>query len=318
MGDVFYARQLKRGAGDLDAVRQLAAFAEDHAIDYTLDAPMAEYASFRIGGPADILLEPADRDGLAQILRFCGERAVPYEVIGKGSDILVSDEGIRGAVIHMGSRFARLHMTGDVVYSDAGVSLASLCNYAKENGFTGLEFAYGIPGSVGGGVYMNAGAYGGEIGDVLIETEHLNADGGFGGLKGPELAMSYRRSPYTDGDRIVTGAYFRLRRGDPAEIEARMAELIQRRFEKQPMDLPSAGSTFKRPEGAFAAELIDRCGLKGFRIGGAEVSEKHAGFVINRGGATCREVLALIEHVKKTVLEQTGFRLEPEVKFLGI
>ncbi len=278
---------------------------------------MAEYASFRIGGPADILLEPANRDELARILRACRERDVPYEVIGRGSDILVSDGGIRGAVIHMGNLFSELCVSGDVVYSDAGVSLASLCNYAKENSFTGLEFAYGIPGSVGGGVYMNAGAYGGEIGGVLIETEHLNADGGFGALKGPELAMSYRRSPYTDGDRIITGAYFRLQKGDPAAIEARMSELIRRRFEKQPMELPSAGSTFKRPEGAFAAELIDRCGLKGFRIGGAQVSEKHAGFVVNRGGATCKEVLALIEHVKKTVLEQTGFCLEPEVKFLG-
>ncbi len=279
---------------------------------------MADYTSFRIGGPADLLLEPASREQLAKILSYCGEHAIPREVIGKGSDLLVSDEGIRGAVIHLGNLFAGLHMAGEaVIYSDAGVSLASLCSYAKENSFTGLEFAYGIPGSVGGGVYMNAGAYGGEIGDVLIAAEHLNADGSAGSVESKELTMSYRRSPYTDSDKIITGAYFQLKKGEPSEIGARMAELIQRRFEKQPMDLPSAGSTFKRPEGAFAAELIDRCGLKGFRIGGAEVSEKHAGFVVNRGGATCREVLALIDHVKKTVLEQTGFRLEPEVKFLG-
>jgi len=279
---------------------------------------MANYTSFRIGGPADILLEPENRDQLAKILAYCEANSVPREVIGKGSDLLVSDEGIRGAVIHIGNLFAGLRMADEtIVFADAGVSLASLCNYAKEKGFTGLEFAYGIPGSVGGGVYMNAGAYGGEIKDVLIAAEHLNADGSAGHLESQELAMSYRRSAYTDGERIITGAYFQLRKGDPAEIGERMEELIRRRFEKQPMDLPSAGSTFKRPEGAFAAELIDRCGLKGFRIGGAEVSEKHAGFVVNRGGATCREVLALIDHVQKTVREQTGFLLEPEVKFLG-
>jgi UDP-N-acetylmuramate dehydrogenase len=302
----------------LDSVREFAAFAEKNTIRYSLDAPMADYTSFRIGGPADILLEPANREQLAEILTYCGEHSVPREVIGKGSDLLVSDEGIRGAVIHMGNLFAGLRMADEsVIYADAGVSLASLCNFAKEHSFTGLEFAYGIPGSVGGGVYMNAGAYGGEMKDVLIAAEHLNADGSAGSFESQELMMSYRRSAYTDSGRIITGAYFRLQKGDPAEIGARMEELIRRRFDRQPMDLPSAGSTFKRPEGAFAAELIDRCGLKGFRIGGAEVSEKHAGFVVNRGGATCREVLELIDYVKKTVREQTGFLLEPEVKFLG-
>ena len=302
----------------MDSVREFAAFAEKNTIKYSLDAPMADYTSFRIGGPADILLEPANREQLAEILTYCEEHSVPREVIGKGSDLLVSDEGIRGAVIHMGNLFAGLRMAEEsVIYADAGVSLASLCNFAKEHSFTGLEFAYGIPGSVGGGVYMNAGAYGGEMKDVLIAAEHLNADGSAGSFESQELMMSYRRSAYTDSDRIITGAYFRLQKGDPAEIGARMEELIRRRFDRQPMDLPSAGSTFKRPEGAFAAELIDRCGLKGFRIGGAEVSEKHAGFVVNRGGATCREVLELIDYVKKTVREQTGFLLEPEVKFLG-
>jgi len=280
--------------------------------------PMSAHTTFGLGGPADLFVTAVSRSDLQAVLEFCRDRKVPVLPVGDGSNLLVSDTGVRGALVKLGGKFDQLSLRGEEFTAGAGAGISQAIAAAASGGLGGLEVLYGVPGSVGGGVYMNAGAYGGEIGDVLIETEHLNADGGFGGLKGPELAMSYRRSPYTDGDRIVTGAYFRLRRGDPAEIEARMAELIQRRFEKQPMDLPSAGSTFKRPEGAFAAELIDRCGLKGFRIGGAEVSEKHAGFVVNRGGATCREVLALIEHVKKTVLEQTGFRLEPEVKFLGI
>lgn len=294
----------------------LAAFCRDNQIAFGRDVSLRDYCTFKIGGPAACFLEPTAEGQITALLPFLRGSGIPYMVLARGSNVLFSDEGYDGAVIHLGEGFSAMERVDETTIScQSGASLTALCRYALDLGLSGLEFAYGIPGTVGGAVYMNAGAYGGEMKDVLASARHIGPDGP-GSLAGDALSLSYRHSAYTDTDNIITGATVSLRPGDPAEIRAKMEDFMSRRRSKQPLDLPSAGSTFKRPVGGYASALIDQCGLKGRAVGGAMVSEKHAGFVVNIGGATCGDVLALIEVVRDEVKRQTGFDLEPEVKVI--
>lgn len=283
------------------------------------DEPMARHTTFQIGGPADRFLTVENAAQLQGLLSCLRQAGIPYLVLGKGSNLLVSDKGIRGAVLHLGGDFKKVEVLPDgrTLRAGAGAPLASVCALARERSLTGLEFAWGIPGSVGGGAYMDAGAYGGEMRDVVSRVLHLGPDGAPGEARGEELCFGYRKSRYTGGEDIITAVEFTLQPGDPAAIAGKMEELMARRKDKQPYDMPSAGSVFKRPQNGFAAALIEQCGLKGRRVGGAQVSEKHAGFIVNTGGATCQDVLELISVIRKTVEEQTGTCLECEVRVTG-
>lgn len=284
-----------------------------------VDEPMARHTTFQIGGPADRFLTVENAAQLQGLLSCLRQAGIPYLVLGKGSNLLVSDKGIRGAVLHLGGDFKKVEVLPDgrTLRAGAGAPLASVCALARERSLTGLEFAWGIPGSVGGGAYMDAGAYGGEMRDVVSRVLHLGPDGTPGEARGEELCFGYRKSRYTGGEDIITAVEFTLQPGDPAAIAGKMEELMARRKDKQPYDMPSAGSVFKRPQNGFAAALIEQCGLKGRRVGGAQVSEKHAGFIVNTGGATCQDVLGLISVIRKTVEEQTGTCLECEVRVTG-
>lgn len=279
------------------------------------DEPLSRHTSFRIGGPARLMAFPPAAEQLQKVLVLCRRWEIVPIVLGNGSNVLAPDEGINGLVVCM-SGLNSVARSGSAILSDSGVTLARLASFAQQNGLSGLEFAHGIPGTLGGGVFMNAGAYGGELKDVVTESRCLTLAGEEQVLRGEEQQFSYRRSAYSDRDRIIISARLELKRGDPEEIRSQMAELSAQRREKQPLEYPSAGSTFRRPEGHFAAALIEQCGLKGDTVGGAQVSEKHAGFVINRGGATCADVLQLVEHIQETVLRETGVELELEVRIL--
>lgn len=290
-------------------------FAESLNLKYDVNKNLSDYTTFKVGGPAEIFIEPENLQQISSVIKYCNENGIDIHTIGKGSNLLISDTGVKGVVLHFGNNFSDIHLIDDeTLYCSAGVSLIKLCKFALENSLSGLEFAYGIPGSVGGAVFMNAGAYGGEIKDVILYSEHLDKNGNEGRFDIDELEMSYRHSVYSSGNYYITGAAFKLKKSDKAEIKSKMDELFNKRYEKQPMDKPSAGSTFKRPEGAFASALIDECGLKGYRVGKAEVSTKHAGFVVNIGGATSNDILKLIDDIKNIVKEKTGFLLEPEVE----
>ena len=280
------------------------------------DEPMNRHTTFRIGGAARRMVQVQTCAELAALLSLAEENEIPYFLLGNGSNLLVSDDGIDRLVIHTGA-LDRLERVGeDTLYAEAGVSLARLAVFARKQSLTGLEFAHGIPGSLGGAVCMNAGAYGGEMCQVVTEVTAWLPGRGECVLYAEELAMSYRHSYFSDHEGVVLGAKLKLSGGDESAIGAQMEDLIRRRKEKQPLEYPSAGSTFKRPEGHFAGALIEQCGLKGVSVGWAQVSEKHAGFVINTGGATCADVLSLIEKVRAVVLEQTGVELEPEVRMI--
>ena len=292
--------------------------AEKAGIEYRLNAPMSEYTSFKTGGPADILILPKNEPELRRVLSLCDDEGIRPFVFGNGSNLLVSDEGIRGVSVRLASNFDDIRLLNDdMIFCTAGTKLAKLCTFALENSLTGLEFAYGIPGTAGGAAYMNAGAYGGEMKDVLVSCNHLDYSGNPGRLTGDQLALSYRRSAYTDKYFVITGITVKLQKGEREEINAKMKDILQRRVDKQPLDLPSAGSFFKRPEGYFAGALIEQCGLKGFSVGGAQVSEKHAGFVVNKGGATTSEIMELGKTVSEKVFNETGVKLEMEVKYIG-
>lgn len=285
-------------------------------LKWVADEPMTKHTSFRIGGPAKRMAFPETREQLVLLTGFLQEAGVEPLLIGNGTNLLVADEELDTVVIDTSARLSHIELTGEgEITADAGVSLCQLAVFAWRNGLTGLEFAHGIPGTLGGGVVMNAGAYGGELKDAVIEVTALYPDG-VKVLKPAELDFSYRHSVFSSGEGIVLGAKLRLEPGDPNAIKAKMDELMARRKASQPLELPSAGSTFKRPTGYFAGPLIEGCGLKGCRVGGAEVSPKHAGFVVNVGGATCADVLALIEKVQKTVYDAHGVMLEPEVKII--
>jgi len=251
------------------------------------------------------------------MLSACKAQGIRNHVIGNGSNLLVSDSGVRGIVFRIGAPMAKMEMLGDgKIRCEAGASLTALCNFALKHGLSGLEFAYGIPGSAGGAAYMNAGAYGGEMRDVLLSCRHITPDGSVGTFSGADLQLGYRKSVYSGQDYIITELLLQLKAGEPEAIRAAMEDKMQRRKAKQPLEYPSAGSTFKRPTGYFAGALIEECGLKGFTVGGAQVSEKHAGFVINKGGATTADILELIRRVQETVYTEKGVRLQTEVLYM--
>ena len=282
------------------------------------DEPMAKHTSFRVGGPARRMAFPATREQMVLLLGAAEEYGARPLVIGNGTNLLVADEGLDRLVVDTSAALKGIGMDAEtgVITASAGVTLASLAEFACREGLTGLEFAHGIPGTVGGAVCMNAGAYGGEMKQVIESVSVLFPDG-VRTVSREEMRFGYRHSLLTEQpDAVVLSASFRLRRGDKDAIRERMRELMGRRKTSQPLEYPSAGSTFKRPEGHFAGALIEQCGLKGLTVGGAQVSEKHAGFVINRGGATCGDVLGVIEAVQERVLAETGVRLEPEVKII--
>lgn len=284
-------------------------------IPFKENEPLAAHCTFKIGGPADVFILPESEAQLCAAVALCKAEAVRYYLLGNGSNILFADEGYRGAVIDTTALKTELRFADTVqVTAGAGQKLSALCTAALEHGLTGLEFAYGIPGTVGGAVYMNAGAYGGEVKDVLQSVRYLTAEGEITEAPAAELDLSYRHSAFEENGGCILSACFRLEPGDPGAIKARMNELMAKRLDKQPLDKPSAGSTFKRPVGAFAAALIDQCGLRGYRHGGAAVSEKHCGFVVNLGGATCADVLALCDEVRAIVQEKTGYELEKEIR----
>lgn len=281
------------------------------------EVSMKNYTSFKVGGPAELFLSPEDAGQTAKLVRFCEKEEIPVFVLGKGSNLLVSDRGIKGAVIYTGKQCGISLVDENTVRAQSGASLAQLCTFALENSLSGLEFAYGIPGTVGGAVFMNAGAYGGEMKDVLLNSEYVSTDGTSGELDNEAMELSYRHSAYENSNLVITAASVRLAPADRNEIKSTMNDILARRKEKQPLEYPSAGSTFKRPEGNFAGALIEQCGLKGVSVGGAQVSEKHAGFIINRGGATAADILSLIKHVQARVKAQTGVSLETEIRLIG-
>ena len=281
-----------------------------------VNEPMSAHTTLKLGGPADYMVFPRDGEEIAAMFREAAENGVPVTVIGHGSNLLVLDGGIRGLVICIGKNMRKITREGNILKAQAGAMLGSVALEAAEAGLTGLEFASGIPGTVGGGVTMNAGAYDGEMAQVVTEVRGIRPDGTAVCLSREEMDFSYRHSVAQEKGFIVTEVTFELKPGDPAVIRARMSELNAKRSEKQPLDLPSAGSTFKRPEGYYAAALIDQCGLKGYSIGGARVSEKHAGFLVNTGTSS-RDFLNLMKKVQAIVEERAGVRLEPEIRITG-
>ena len=278
---------------------------------------MSQHTTFKIGGPADYFLMPDKGEDVGRVIKICKEKEIPYFILGNGSNLLVGDGGYRGAVIQIYRNMSSVTVEGNEIRAQAGALLSAVAAAAKNASLTGFEFAGGIPGTIGGAVVMNAGAYGGEMKDVLTEVTVMNAEGDIFTLPTEELELGYRTSIIKTAGYIVLEAKIRLKEGDPEVIRETMKDLTIRRTTKQPLEYPSAGSTFKRPEGYFAGKLIMDSGLAGYQVGGAQVSEKHCGFVINAGGATARDVRTLMDNVRDIVYKKYGVALEPEVKFLG-
>ena len=297
----------------MTALRELIKSAKQLGCKVLENEPMRLHTSFKIGGPARVFIESGDAAALGTLLRQCHETGIPRLILGRGSNLLVADEGLSGAVLRLTGTEPSRFQDG-MIRCVAGVSLSSLCRFALKNGISGLEFAWGIPGSAGGAAYMNAGAYGGEMKQLLISCEHITPEGLPGFLPADRMELAYRHSAYAENGCLITALRLAAKPGDKPEIEARMKELYRRREEKQPLNFPSAGSVFKRPPGSYAGTLIESCGLKGKSVGGAQVSEKHAGFIINTGGALCGDVLRLIDLIQEEVLRQTGISLECEIK----
>ena len=281
------------------------------------DEPMSRHTTFRIGGNADYFLTPESEEQLIAVLRLLREKEMPYCIVGNGSNLLVGDRGIRGAVVCLYKKMSKIECCGTEIYAECGALLSGVSSAALNAGLTGFEFASGIPGTVGGAVYMNAGAYGCEMKDAVKSVRYIDSDLSVREISAADCKFGYRTGIFTGSDKIILSCRLELRRGSTDEIRAKISELTQKRVSKQPLDKPSAGSTFKRPEGHFAGGLIESAGLKGAAVGGAAVSEKHAGFVVNNGGATARDVTELIEYIKKTVSEKSGVTLEPEIKMIG-
>ncbi len=297
-----FLEKLREAAGDTQVLAQ---------------EPMKKHTTFRIGGAADYFVMPQTKEALAAVVELCKKEAIPWHIIGNGSNLLVGDKGVRGVVIQLFKNFSDVRVEKNVVTAQAGALNSLVAKQALDHGLTGFEFAAGIPGTIGGAVVMNAGAYGGEMKDVLLEVTALTADGEFITLPGEAMKLGYRTSIVAEKNYVVAEVKLMLQPGDPKEISARMEDLKVRRVTKQPLEFPSAGSTFKRPEGYFAGKLIMDAGLRGFTVGGAQVSEKHCGFVINANEATAADVVSLMEQVSQNVYEKFGVRLEPEVKRLG-
>ena len=288
-----------------------------NGIEWELNCPLSKHSTLRIGGGADIALFPHSTEELCRALAFLRARDIPTLVIGNGSNVVFSDEGYRGAVVFTG-KCREIKIEENILFADAGVPLSALSSAARDEGLSGLEFAFGIPGTLGGAIYMNAGAYGGSMSDVCINSSYYDIQTGeVKSLFEDAQAFGYRKSIYQHHpERIILRATLKLQKGDRRQISETMRTYWEKRRNSQPMDLPNAGSTFKRPEGHFAGKLIEDCGLKGLTVGGAQVSEKHAGFIVNVGGATCEDVKRLIERIKTTVLQKMGVELECEIRFL--
>lgn len=281
------------------------------------DEPLSNHTTFRVGGPANIFVTVCDACELSKTIKASKEAGIPYYLLGKGSNVLVGDKGFRGVIITLGGEMSDIKVTEETMNVGAGVSLADAARYAMKNSLTGLEFAGGIPGSIGGALYMNAGAYGGEMSQVVESVDALDSDGNIVRIDGKDMKFGYRHSILKEKEMTALGCVIRLQRGNEREIQEKMQELAFKRKEKQPLEYPSAGSTFKRPEGYFAGKLIEDSGLGGYTVGGAEVSMKHKGFVINKNNATAKDIKQLIEDVQRIVLEKQGVKLEPEVIMLG-
>lgn len=282
-----------------------------------VDEPMKNHTSFKVGGPTDILVSPVSVSQLSQILKLCKKENVPILVMGNGTNMVVSDKGIRGVVIKIYDNLNEFCVKDDTITAYGGILLSRISNVAYENSLTGLEFASGIPGTLGGAVTMNAGAYGGEMKDVVIETEYMDRNGEIKIVRGEEHHFGYRTSFIQKQSGIVIKSLMKLKKGNRQEIKALMDDLTKRRQDKQPLEMPSAGSVFKRPEGYFAGKLIEDCGLRGYRMGGAEVSNKHCGFIINSGDATSKDIMDLIKHIQGTVKTKFGVDLQTEVRIIG-
>lgn len=302
--------------GRMEWMDSFIRFCGELGCEALVNEPMSRHSTFAIGGAADVFVSPSSEHQIAALIRYLRDNNIPYCIVGKGSNILVCDDGIRGVVLHIGKNLSGVTREGNDLICLAGTPLTELCRFALEEGLSGLEFAYGIPGSAGGAAFMNAGAYDGEMKDVLISCNHIDAEGNAGTFEGENLRLAYRGSVYSSGGYCITSLRLRLSPAPKDQIKERMQELWTRRSSKQPLDYPSAGSTFKRPCCGYAAALIEQCGLKGRSVGGAMVSTKHSGFVINTGGATCEDVLNLIRIIKDEVKQKTGVTLECEVRLL--
>ena len=302
--------------GDFMQFNNLSDRLKEYKIEYICDEPMSRHTTFKIGGNADIFVKVKTEDELKTVLSLTKEFNLPLLLLGKGSNLLVSDKGIAGVVISLDG-LDSVTVDGDTVTCGAGASLRAVCLAAQKSSLSGLEFAYGIPGTVGGALYMNAGAYGGEMSQVVVSATALDRDGNIKLFTPEQMKLGYRVSAFKNTDLIITSVTLKLKHGNADEIKAAMDDFFSRRRDKQPLEFPSAGSTFKRPEGYFAGALIEKNNLKGASVGGAQVSQKHAGFVINTGNATCEDVLSLIKKVKDTVKQADGVDLEPEVIFVG-
>ena len=295
--------------------KQLLNILEEDSIK--VDEPMKKHISFKVGGPADFLVKPKTEEELSQVIKFAKKENIPFIVIGNGSNLLIKDGGIRGIVIELSDNFNNYEIEGNIIKAQSGALLSILGRNALKSSLTGFEFESGIPGTLGGALAMNAGAYGGEMKQVVKNVRLMDRDGNIFELSNEEMKFEYRRSILTTNDYIVLSAVIELQPGNADEIKATMVDYANRRTTKQPLNFPSAGSTFKRPEGHFAAKLIDDCGLRGLSLRGAQVSEKHCGFVINSGDASAKDILDLIFIVKSTVNAKFGIMLEEEVKILG-
>lgn len=295
----------------------LIEFLNVNSIVFEKNKSLSEMTTFKTGGPADIMAYPDCKAKISLLLKYLNDNNIKYFVLGRGSNVLALDDGYNGIIIST-EKLNKIELIDETtIYCECGVSLTKLCRFALENSLSGLEFAYGIPGSVGGAVYMNAGAYGGEMKDVISVVTDISSDGNFTERNNADAEFDYRKSFYSDKNMIIFSAVYKLNKGNPNEIKSAMDELIGKRKAKQPLEYPSAGSTFKRPVGFFAGALIEECGLKGYTVGGACVSEKHAGFVINKSGATSLDILEVINHCIETVQKNKNIELEREVKILS-
>ncbi len=301
----------------MDNVNALIQFANEIGCETRLNQKLCDYTTFKIGGEVSAVFLPNNAQILSDLVKKANELCVDYVVIGNGSNLLFDDKGYHGVVIKIGNNMDSLTFLDDcTIKAFAGLPLSKLSTVACEKSLTGLEFSYGIPGTVGGAVFMNAGAYGGEIKDVIVNCETIDKFGKIKVYETNQMELSYRHSIFQNLDEIIISATFKLKKGEKSEISQKMRELMQRRKDKQPLEYPNAGSTFKRPEGQFAGKLIQDCNLRGFKVGGAMVSQKHCGFVINENNATFEDVSSLIKQVQEKVYDQTGFFLECEVKII--
>lgn len=302
----------------MQQVQYLTEALAEAEIQVLSNEPLKSHTSFRVGGPAAVFCEPYSVQQIAQAVQLACRFSVPYYFLGKGSNVIFPDQGYPGLIIHIGSAFSAIEVQGDTLVAQAGAPLEQACRAAESHSLAGLEFAYGIPGSVGGALYMNAGAFGGEMQDVVKSCRYLDAEGTVQVCSVEAMQLQYRGSIFQKQPWCILDCTFQLAPGQAEQITEKMQDFMQRRRDKQPLELPSAGSAFKRPPGAFAGQLIDECGLRGYRIGDAAISEKHCGFIVNLGNATCDDIMALADHVAETVREKTGYILEKEVRVVRV